>query len=127
MDQNDIGWWGTVLVSASAAGAWLGGETGKIMIAGGLGGMTRWLTSERKRLRDGAIAAVGGCVTGLYLWPLGLHLPRVFGIEAFPETSGNIAMSAYVLGTMGTSAVKMITAYIEQRAAKLSGGDHEQG
>lgn len=127
MDKGDLGGLGALLVSASAAVAWLGGETGKIMIAGGLGGLTRWLASERRRMRDGLIAAAGGCVTGLYLWPLGLHLPRLIGGEAFPETASNIALAAFLVGTMGTSAVKIITAYLETRAAKLTkgGGDAE--
>lgn len=129
MDQNDASWWGAMLAASSAAGAWLLGETGKIVLAGGLGGLTRWLTTERqlRRLRDGFGAAIGGGITGIYLWPLGLHAPRMFGGEAFADTPSNAAMSAYVLGAMGTSAVKMITAYLEHRASKLNGGDHGQG
>lgn len=127
MDKGDFSGLGAIIISMSAALTWLGGETGKIIIAGGLGGLTRWLASERRRLRDGVLAAAGGCVTGLYLWPLGLHLPVLIGAEAFPETPSNIALAAFLVGTMGTSAVKIITAYLEARAAKLTkgGGDAE--
>lgn len=122
MDKGDLGGLSALIVSISAAGAWFGGETGKIIVAGGLGGITRWLASERRRLRDGLIAASAGCVTGLYLWPLGLHVPRIFGGEAFAESPSNIAMSAFLIGTMGTSTVKIITAFIEARADKLTKG-----
>lgn len=127
MNNGDLGGLGLLLASASAAIVWLGGETGKIMIAGGLGGLTRWLASERRRMRDGLIAAAGGCVTGPYLWPLGLELPRLIGRDPFPETPSNIALAAFLVGAMGTSTVKIITAYLEARAAKLTkgGGDAE--
>ncbi|SFY18810.1 hypothetical protein SAMN04244548_03012 [Paracoccus pantotrophus] len=127
MDKGDLGVLGALLVSLPTAAAWLGGETGKVMVAGGLGGLTRWLTSERKRIRDGIVAAIGGSVTGLYLWPLGLHLPRLVGGTPFEETASNIALSAFLIGTLGTSAVKIFVAYIEARAAKLTkGGGHEK-
>lgn len=117
---------GTVLGWAAVAGAWLTGETGKIMVASGLGGLTRWLASEgRRRLRDGVLAAAGGCVTGTYMWPLGLHAPRLIGAEAFPETPSNIALAAFLVGTMGTSAVKIVTAYIEARAASITKGEDD--
>lgn len=126
MDKGDLGSLGALLAWASAALAWLGGETGRIMVAGGFGGLVRWMASEKRRLRDGVLAAIGGCVTSTYMWPLGLHLPRLIGQEAFPETPSNVALAAFLIGTMGTSAVKIITTYIETRAARLTkGGGHE--
>lgn len=127
MNTGDLGVWATLFASIAAAGAWLTGETGKIMVAGGLGGLVRALTSEQRKLRDGVLAAIGGGVTGVYLWPLGLHLPAIFGKAPFPETPSNVAMSAFLLGSMGTSTVKIIAAFLEARAAKLTkgGGDAE--
>jgi hypothetical protein len=125
MENGDLDGFGALLISGAAALAWLGGETGKVMVAGGLGALTRWLASERRRLRDGLLAAVAGGITGLYLWPLGLLLPRLVGGAALPETPHNIALSAFVLGAMGTSSVKIITAYLEARADRLTRGNND--
>lgn len=127
MGDGDLGWFGTLLVSASAALAWLGGEAGKIMVAGAAGGLVRWLASEKRRLRDGVLAAIGGGVTSSYMWPLGLHLPRLVRLEAFPKTPSNIALSAFLIGSLGTSAVKIITTYIEKRAASMTKGSGHEG
>lgn len=123
MNKEDVGFWNSLVVWATLSGAWLTGETGRVVIASGLGGLARWIASERRRIRDGIIAIIGGVITGQYLWPLGLHIPRIVGAEAFPETDSNIAMSAFVVGTMGVSAVKIITAVIERQAAKFTGSD----
>lgn len=121
MENGDLSLFGFGLISLSAIGAWLTGETGRIMVAGGLGGLTRWLAAEKRRLRDGVIAIVGGVITGMYMWPLGLHAPRMIGSEPFPPDEANIALSAFLVGTMGVSAVKIITAYVEARANKVTG------
>ena len=106
--------------------AWLTGEGGRIAVASGLGGLTRWLVSERQRIRDGVIAIFGGLIVGQYLWPLVLHVPGWVGGAEIPETPNSIAMAAFVAGTMGMSAVKIIIAIVETRSAKLTqgGGGH---
>ena len=76
---------------------------------------------------DGVLAAIGGGVTSSYMWPLGLHLPRLVRLEAFPETPSNIALSAFLIGSLGTSAVKIITTYIEKRAASMTKGSGHEG
>jgi len=127
VDQGNIGIVGTAIAAVSAAGLWLTGETGRIMVAGGLGGLTRWLANEKRRARDGALAMLGGVVTGHYMWPIGLHLPRIIGGDPFPETPSNIALAAFIVGTMGVSAVKIITAVVEQRASAMTrNGDDGQ-
>lgn len=98
--------------------AWIGGESGRVLVAGGAGGLTRWLSSERRRIRDGVLGVIVGVLTGQYLWPLGLHLPKLVGGTPFDEVPSNIAMSAFLVGTLGVSVVKVGTAFVEQYANK---------
>jgi hypothetical protein len=96
------------------------GEGGRIAIAGGAGGLARWLNAERRRVRDGVIAAAGGLVAGTYLWPLVLAVIGVpFG--GLDETPNNIAMAAFVAGALGMSIVKVITAMVEARIKSAAG------
>lgn len=102
---------------------WITGESGKVAVAAGLGGLTRWLTTEKRRIRDGVVAIIGGFLVGQYMWPLVLHIPALFGLESIPESPDSIAMAAFVSGTMGMSGVKILTAFIEARSKKIIGGD----
>ena len=104
------------------AATWLTGEGGKVAVAAGLGGLTRWLATEKRRLRDGVIAVIGGFLVGQYMWPLILHAPALFGGSAIPETPDSIAMAAFVAGTMGMSGVKILTAIIEARSNNIING-----
>lgn len=93
--------------------AWIGGEGGRVLIASGMGGLTRWIASDRRALRDGVLAIAGGVVAGQYLWPIVLWTLRM---DATPDS---IAMAAFVAGTMGISGIRIFTAMFEARAAKL--------
>ncbi|MFE3836949.1 hypothetical protein [Pseudogemmobacter sonorensis] len=105
-----------LLLWASVALVWLGGETGRVLVAAGLGGLIRWLSSARRRLRDGVFAVIGGAVSGTYLWPGVLWALRM------DHTPDSIAMAAFVAGTLGMSFVKVLAAVVEARAQKSIGG-----
>lgn len=116
-----------LLLFFGLAATWLTGEGGKVAVAAGLGGLTRWLVTEKRRLRDGVIAVIGGFLVGQYMWPLVLHAPALIGLEPIPETPDSIAMAAFVAGTMGMSGVKILTAVIEARSNKIINGDQGGG
>lgn len=105
-----------LLIWGGVALAWVGGESGRVLVASGLGGLMRWLTSERRRVRDGILAVIGGAMAGQYLWPAVLYILRM------DHTPDSIAMAAFVAGTLGMSLVKVLTATVEARAAKMAGG-----
>lgn len=107
---------------------WITGEGGRVAIAAGLGGLTRWLATERRKLRDGVVAVIGGFLVGQYMWPIVLHGPILFGKSPIPETPDSIAMAAFFAGTMGMSGVKILTAIIEMRGQKVAkGGEGDDG
>jgi hypothetical protein len=106
----------TILLWAGLAFSWLGGETGRVLVASGMGGMIRWLSTEQRRMRDGIISVTGGAIVGTYLWPVVLWVLRL------DENPNNIAMAAFVAGTLGMSLTKIITAMVEAKIKK--GGDN---
>ena len=91
----------------------LGIEGGRTVLASAFGGLTRWVASDRRRMRDAAVAVGGGAVSGHYLWPMILW---ALGMEESPQS---IAMAAYVAGTLGMSGVRTFAAVFEARARKL--------
>ncbi|WP_136683888.1 hypothetical protein [Falsirhodobacter xinxiangensis] len=101
-----------VVFGLGAALAWAGGEGGRVLVASGMGGLTRWIASDRRALRDGVLAVIGGAVAGQYLWPIVLWSLRM------EETPDSIAMAAFVAGTMGISGIRIAAAVFEARAAK---------
>lgn len=107
----------TIAVNVLTVGAaWIAGEGGRIAVAGGAGGLSRWLSSERRRLLDGLFAVGGGLVSGTYLWPLVL---KIIGLPfgGLSEAPNNVAMAAFVAGALGMSFVKIITAMVEAKVA----------
>lgn len=108
----------TLMVNAAAVGtAWFAGEAGRIAVAGGAGGLARWLSTEKKRLRDGVIAAAGGSLAATYLWPLVLAIVG-FPLGGLEQNVNNVAMAAFVAGALGMSGVKIAVAMVEARASK---------
>lgn len=107
----------TLKIAVAASVVWLGGEGGRVLIAGGMGGLTRWFYGEKRLVRDGVLAVVGGALAARYLWPVPLHLlGTITGpLERSPE---NISMAAFLAGALGMSFVKVLTAMIEARARK---------
>ena len=120
-DPNILG----LAVNALAVGAaWVAGEGGRIAVAGGAGGLTRWLNSETRRIRDGIIAVIGGLVSATYLWPLILAVIG-FPFGGLAETPNNSAMAAFVAGALGMSFVKIITAMVEAKMSRAAGGQDD--
>lgn len=114
----------TVFLWASLIFAWLSGETGRVMVAAGLGGALRWMVSEKRKLRDGAISIAGGVIVGTYMWPLVLHAPTwlPFGSQQpFAETPDNAVMAALLAGVLGMSAIKIFIAVLEAYGAHTVG------
>lgn len=112
----------TLMVWASLIFAWVAGETGRVFVAAGLGGAIRWVVVEKRRIRDGVIAVVGGLIVGVYMWPAILQVPTwlPFGSQQpFAETPDNIAMAAFLAGTLGMSVVKIFTAVVEAYGTAL--------
>jgi hypothetical protein len=107
------------LVALSAVTSWFTGESGRVIVASGFGGMMRWFASEKRRLGDGIVAVLCGCIVGKYMWPLVLSMPEFVGGSAFSETPNNVAMAAFVAGTMGMSGVKIGMAFVHSYLARL--------
>lgn len=111
------------MINALAVGvAWVAGEGGRVVVAGGAGGLARWLNTEKRRVRDGVIAAAGGSLAATYLWPLVL---AVIGVpfRGLEQNQNNIAMAAFVAGALGMSGVKIATAMVEAKLDKKDGTD----
>lgn len=49
-----------LLLALGGLGTWLTGETGRILIAGGLGGLTRWLLAQTSSPTTWPLDAVSG-------------------------------------------------------------------
>jgi hypothetical protein len=110
-----------LLLAGSMVLAWLAGETGRIMVAGGAGGALRWLSSERRNMRDGVIAIIGGSIIAYYFWPLVLNLlTKYIGID--PTTSGAEAMSGCLAGIFGVSGIRIGVAIVEAYAGRIARG-----
>lgn len=120
-DPKDPSFWDQLLNAAAASAAWMGGESGRVLVASGLGGFARWLGDERKRIWTGIIATLGGALVGYYCWPLTLHLPALVGRDPFDRTPETIAMAGFLTGTLGISLIKIFVAVIEARADHLKG------
>lgn len=124
--QEKVGFLDLILLYGGIVLTWLTGEGGRVAVAAGMGGMVRWLASERRRIRDGVIAVVAGFFVGQYMWPGVLSLPTFLGRDPFGHTPDNIAMAAFVAGTMGMSLVKIMIAFLEVRGRRfINGGDDE--
>jgi hypothetical protein len=110
-----------IVALAGAAVAWFTGESGRVLIASGLGGLVRWIADEKRRIKTGLAAIVGGAIVGYYCWPALLHAPILWGGEAMDRTPEAIAMAGFLAGTTGVSGVKIFLAVLEARAAALKG------
>lgn len=122
MDEKEPNLWMTALTYGGMVATWATGEAGKIFVAGGAGGMFRWLMASRRSLRDGAVAVVAGAIVARYMWPFTLALIE----KSFPgigQSPDAIGMAAFASGLGGMSIAKLVIAVIEVRARKVEGGD----
>lgn len=114
--QEGGGFLDTVALWGGLALAWAAGESGRIVVASGMGGLMRWVASEQRTLRNGLVMVIGGGVAGTYFWPVTL---AVMSLEESPD---NVALAACVTGAMGMSVLKIVTAVVEARIKSWSGG-----
>ncbi|WP_435167103.1 hypothetical protein [Falsirhodobacter sp. 1013] len=91
----------------------IGIEGERTLLAGALGGATRWIASDRRGWQAAMLAIAGGALAGHYVWPMILWL---LGMEERPQT---IAMAAYVAGTLGISGVRALSAIVDARARRM--------
>lgn len=122
MQPEPITFWDQIIAFFGAICFWLTGESGRVVVASGLGGLVRWFAIEKRRIRTGIMSIVGGAICGFYLWPMVLRMPMLWGWDAIDKAPENIAMAGFLAGTLGVSAVKIITAIIEARGTKLAQG-----
>lgn len=93
---------------------WLGGEVGRVVVAGASGGLVRWFMQEQRRLRDGAIAVVVGIPTAIYLGPIVPGILQAAGIIVKDEPSIQPTFG-FLAGLLGMSLAKGVLALIERR------------
>lgn len=122
MPEKTPDFWGGALLSLTMIAAWLGGEAGRIAVAGGAGGMLRWFAAEKRRLRDGIAAALGGALCAYFFWPLTLAaLARATGQPM--EGADAQAMAGCLTGVIGMSGVKIVVASFEAWALRRIASD----
>lgn len=123
MNDKAPGLFDFLILWGSLALTWISGETGRVIVASGMGGLSRWLVAEKKRIRDGVLSVIGGVIVGKNMWPAVLAapdwLPEWMGASALEPTPDNIAMAAFVAGTVGMSAIKIGTALFEAYGMSL--------
>lgn len=119
--MNEPGAWDSVVAVLAAGGAWLAGESGRIVVASGFGGLVRWFSEEKRTIRNGIVSWIAGAATGYYTWPALMKAPGFLGFADIPRDPENIAMAGFLMGALGISAVKIFVAIVEKRAEKLHG------
>lgn len=120
-DNTTPGLLQTALVWGGAIIAWLAGESGRVLVAGGLGGLLRWSFDERRRIRDGVINVITGAICAKYLGAFVLALlagvaPSIRDHPDAPLTAG------FSAGLVGMSLAKILIAIVEARAHRAAGG-----
>ena len=122
MTPEPMTFWDHMLALFGAVALWLGGETGRVVVASGMGGLIRWFAMEKRRVGTGIASIIGGGVCGFYLWPLVLRVPMLWGWERVETAPENIALAGFLAGTLGVSAVKILMAIVEVYGKKLAHG-----
>lgn len=98
---------------------WVATEPGKAIIAGGLGGVVRWLTL-RPTVKEGVITIVVGGICALYLGPIAL--PIVEGTLGKVVPGGDMAgLTSFLVGMGGISLAGMVLDVFDRRRRELGG------
>lgn len=97
-----------------AAFIWATGETGRVMLAGGAGGLVRWALDKKRTARNAVVQAVSGVLTAHYLWPLTLEI-MTFPFPAVERTDQWTVAAGFASGLAGMSLAKIIMAAIDAR------------
>jgi hypothetical protein len=119
MTEHDPSLLDQVKFCAALVLAWLGGEVGRLALAGAAGGLVRAFLSERIRIRDGVVSVVAGALMARYATPLMLVMLESY----FGPLKGDVAGTAgFACGIAGMSLAKIIMAAVEAHGRRLTGG-----
>lgn len=93
--------------------AWFATDPGKAVIAGGLGGVVRWLTL-RHSLAEGVVTMVVGGICAMYLGPLTTPIlePTIGKIAPVGDAAG---LGAFIVGMAGVSLSGLVMDIFERR------------
>lgn len=102
--------------------AWLGGEVGRLVLAGAAGGLVRAFMSERIRIRDGIVSVIAGALMARYATPLMVVMLESY----FGALTGDVAGTAgFACGIAGMSLAKIVMALMDAQGRRFTGGgDH---
>ncbi|MGV8987831.1 MAG: hypothetical protein ACOH2H_16275 [Cypionkella sp.] len=92
-------------------------DAGKTALAGGLGGLVRWITL-REDWRDGLATIVVGVICALYLAPLVQPILQPILERAAPG-GDTASFSGFIMGMGGISVSGFILTYIRLRLKDL--------
>lgn len=84
--------------------AFLQGPSGQALIAGGLGGLVRWL-SLKESFRDGLVSVTVGAICALYLSPLALPAVEQIIGKIVVDQVAQAGLSAFLIGMGGLGVV----------------------
>lgn len=112
--------WDKALIALGVTATYLSGEAGRALVAGAAGGLYRWMMSERRRLRDGVVAAVSGAISASYLGPVVLAILRAAGLK-ISEGPDLYLTAGFLSGLAGMSIAKLVVAMIEAQARRMRG------
>ncbi|WP_166416225.1 hypothetical protein [Cochlodiniinecator piscidefendens] len=116
--------WENIALWLGMALTWMGGEVGRVLVAGGFGGFFRWMLSNKRRLWDGLFSVLGGLISAKNLSPDALVI-----VEKSIDDLGNgpdvVASAAFIAGLAGMSVTKIVIAIVETQAARIKGPANE--
>lgn len=86
---------------------WLLSDRVQAFIAGGLGGLVRWL-ALREKLQDGLISIVIGAICALYLGPFAIPALAPITGRLLVDPAAQAGLSGFLIGTGGTAVVGFV-------------------
>jgi hypothetical protein len=119
--MNEI--WDAIVLGLTVGLTWFAGETGRAIIIGGMGGMTRWLVEGRRTIGAAVLAWAGGAVCGVYLTPIVMWMVGYAPDANVTEAERLKSAFVFVTGSVGISLLKIIIAGVEMRAKKWGRDD----
>lgn len=87
--------------------AFIFGDKGQVAIAGGLGGLVRWLTLRTHWL-DGLISIIVGAICALYLGPLAEPAISAMVGTFVPDPTSRASFSGFIIGLGGISVAGLV-------------------
>ena len=121
MTPESPSWLDQLILYIGLFAAWVSGEAGRAVLAGAAGGLIRWLMSETRRLRDGAVSIVAGVLFAKYGTPIVLALLELWLGNLGRGTDVRDA-AAFAAGIIGMSLSKIILGIADAQAARIGRG-----